>query len=595
VYRTEYRTHTCGELRLEHRGMTVTVAGWVHRRRDQGGLVFLDLRDRYGLTQVSVSQDEYPEAHAAAEAVRPEYSVQVEGVVRERPASARNSRLATGDVEIEAQRIRVLSECPTPPFDIAGAEPSEEVRLKHRPMDLRRSAMQDRLLRRSRMNRAIRDFFDARGFVEVETPILAKATPEGARDYIVPSRLHHGKFYALPQAPQIYKQILMCGGLDRYYQLARCFRDEDLRADRHWEFTQLDLEMSYVGQEDILRPIEELITLLVREVAATPAELPLPWPRLPYREALLRYGTDKPDLRFGLEIVDVSDVARGCNFKVFAEAVAAGGAVRGLRVPGGAAMSRKEIDGLLPAAAAHGARGLAWLKLGPEGPAGPLAKFFADDTLPRALGAEAGDLLLFVADASEGVVAWSLGAVRLAVAAARDLVPPGSFAACFVVDFPLVLPGEEAGTWVPAHHPFTCPALDDLELLESDPGRVRAQAYDPVLNGYELGSGSIRIHRADLQTRIFRLLKIPEEQAQQRFGFLLHVLRNGAPPHGGIALGLDRVAMLLSGVTSIRDVIAFPKTASGVDLMSDSPSVVEPAQLEELGIALRPGPGSQVL
>jgi aspartyl-tRNA synthetase len=588
VHETAFRTHTCGELRIKDRSLSVTLAGWVHRVRDQGGLVFLDLRDRYGLTQVSVSKDALPETHGIATGVRPEYTVQVEGVVCERPEGARNEKLPTGDIEVAGKTIRVLSESPTPPFEIAGEEPlSEEVRLKHRPFDLRRPVNQDRLMRRHRMNKVIRDFFDARGFVEIETPILAKATPEGARDYVVPSRLHPGKFYALPQAPQIYKQILMCAGFDRYYQLARCFRDEDLRADRHWEFTQLDLEMCFVDREDVLRPVEEVITQLVRDVARTPCELPLPWPRIPYDEALLKYGTDKPDLRFGMKIVDVTELARDCAFQVFRGAVAAGGAVRGIRVPGGAALSRKGVEAFQPAAVDHGAKGLAWLKLAPDGPSGPLAKFFGDDTLPQAFGAEPGDLLLFVADASATVVAWSLGAVRLAVARARDLIPEDEFAACFVVDFPLLLPGDAPGSWVPAHHPFTAPVAEDLELLETDPGRVRAQAYDPVLNGYELGSGSVRIHRADVQERVFAALGIAAEDAQARFGFLLNVLRYGAPPHGGIALGLDRVAMLLAGVTSIRDVIAFPKTTRGVDLMSDSPSTVEPEQLGELGIEIR--------
>jgi aspartyl-tRNA synthetase len=586
VHETAFRTHTCGELRLKDRSLTVTLAGWVHRVRDQGGLVFLDLRDRYGLTQVSVSKDELPETHAAATGLKPEYTVQVEGTVCERPE--RNDKLPTGDIEVAGKTIRVLSESPTPPFEIAGEEPvSEEVRLKHRPFDLRRPVNQERLMRRHRMNQVIRDFFDAREFAEIETPILAKATPEGARDYVVPSRLHPGKFYALPQAPQIYKQILMCAGFDRYYQIARCFRDEDLRADRHWEFTQLDLEMCFVGQEDVLRPVEQVITQLVREVARKPCELPLPWPRIPYDEALRVYGTDKPDLRFGLKIVDVTELVRDGPFQVFAGAAAAGGAVRGIRVPGGATLSRKEIDAFQPAAAGHGAKGLAWLKLGPDGPSGPVAKFFPDDSLPQAFGAEPGDLLLFVADARADVTAWSLGAVRLAVARARDLIPEDEFAACFIVDFPLLLPGDEPGSWVPAHHPFTSPVEEDLELLEADPGGVRAQAYDPVLNGYELGSGSIRIHRADVQERVFAALGIAPEVAQARFGFLLNVLRYGAPPHGGIALGLDRVAMLLAGVTSIRDVIAFPKTTSGVDLMADSPSALEPEQLRELGIDIR--------
>jgi aspartyl-tRNA synthetase len=585
VHSTAYRTHTCGDLREGDAGSKVTLAGWVHRRRDQGGIVFLDLRDRYGLTQVSFNLDDNPAAHAVAMTTKPEFTLQVTGTVAVRPDP--NPKLPTGAIEVIVDTARVLSESPTPPFDIAAAareEVSDEIRLRHRPLDMRRPEVQDRLLRRHRMNAEIRRFFEARGFCEIETPILAKATPEGARDYLVPSRLHKGNFYALPQAPQIYKQILMCSGFDRYYQIARCFRDEDLRADRQPEFTQLDLEMSYVEQEDVLGLIEEMITGLVRDVAKHPAELPLPWPRIPYAEALLKYGTDKPDLRYGLEIEDVTEQVRGCEFKVFSGAVEAGGAVRLIRVPGAAGLSRKQVESYQPVAAEHGAKGLAWLKCTEEGATGPVAKFF-----PDAFGARPGELLLFVADPSVDVVAWSLGAVRCAIAEAQGIVPKDAFAACFVVDFPMFLPGDNAGEWVPAHHPFTSPAEEDLEKLESDPQNVRAKAYDPVLNGVELGSGSIRIHRSDIQSRVLKAIGLSPEEAEAKFGFLLEVLKYGAPPHGGIALGLDRLAMLLSGDESIREVIAFPKTARAVDLMSDSPSGVEPDQLEELGIALRDG------
>ena len=581
MHKTGYRTHTCGDLRQEAAGSTVTLAGWVHRRRDQGGLVFFDLRDRYGLTQISVSKEVNPEAHEAAMGVKPEYTVQVVGEVAVRPDF--NPKLSTGEIEVVASSIRVLSESPTPPFDIAASEEvGDETRLRYRSLDLRRPEMQARLMLRHSMNSQIRSFFEQRGFVEIETPILAKATPEGARDYVVPSRVHPGKFYALPQAPQIYKQILMCSGFDRYYQIARCFRDEDLRADRQPEFTQLDVEMSFVEQEDVLGPIEELISGLVAEVAKHPCELERPWRRIPYSESLMVYGTDKPDLRFGLEIEDVTEQVRGGAFKVFSGAVEAGGAVRLIRVPGGASMSRKEIEAFQPVAAVHGAKGLAWLKGTEEGASGPVAKFF-----PEAFGAKPGELLLFVADGNEGVVAWSLGAVRSAVAAARGLIAKNSFAACFVVDFPMFLPGDSEGEWVPAHHPFTAPVEEDLAMLESEPGQVRALSYDPVLNGVELGSGSVRIHRGEVQQRVFEAMGIPPEEAAARFGFFLEVLRFGAPPHGGIALGLDRLAMLLAGDSTIREVIAFPKTARAVDLMSDSPSAIDVEQLDELGIGLK--------
>ncbi|MFQ5843785.1 MAG: aspartate--tRNA ligase [Planctomycetota bacterium] len=590
-YETRYRTHTCGEPRGGDVGRRVRLAGWVHRRRDQGGIVFLDLRDRYGICQVRISKETQPEAHAAAAEVRPEFVLQVEGEVQPRPAGARNPNLATGAVEVAAARVEILADSPTPPFEIASSEQvSSEIRFRYRPLDLRRPEVQRHLLRRHRIHRLVREFFSERGFVEIETPILAKATPEGARDFLVPSRLHHGNFYALPQSPQIYKQLLMCAGFDRYFQIARCFRDEDQRAHRQWEFTQLDLEMSFVEQEDVLRPVEEMLALLLRETAVHPCELELPLPRIPYTEAMARYGTDKPDLRYGLEIEDVSGAAAETEFEVFRGAAAAGGAVRALRVPGGAELSRKEIDALESVARRHGAKGLAWVKAGPRGLSGPAARFLSGGALPSPLGAEPGDLVLFCADASTEVVAWSLGAVRVAVAEARGLVPEGRHAACFVVDFPLFVRDEERGSWQPAHHPFTAPRNEDLPLLETDPHRVRAQAYDPVLDGVELGSGSVRIHRRDVQEAVFRALGMSSREAAQRFRFLLDTLRYGAPPHGGIALGLDRLTMLLCGVDSIREVIAFPKTTGGIDLMSDSPSPVEPAHLEELGIALRGEP-----
>ncbi len=590
MYETSYRSHTCGHLRATDEGKRVALAGWVHRRRDQGGLVFVDLRDRYGLTQVSVSEEAGSEAHGIARTLRPEFTVRIEGVVRLRPESARNPRLPTGEIEVAATSIRVLSTSPTPPFEVgASEEVSGELRLKYRPLDLRGSEMQKKLLLRHRMNRVLRAFFDERDFVEIETPILAKPTPEGARDYLVPSRLHHGTFYALPQSPQVYKQILMCAGFDRYYQIARCFRDEDLRAHRQPEFTQLDVEMSFVDQEEILRLMEGLIVRLLAEAASEPIRLTLPLPRLTYDEAMLRYGSDKPDLRFGLEICDVTDLAKASEFRVFREIADGGGAVRALTLPKGAELSRAAVDALAPVAAEFGAKGVAWLKLGAGGPQGPLARHFSSEAFTRRVGAAPGDLVLAVADPDPAVAAKGLGAVRLHLAHTQGLIEPHRHVALLVTDFPLFERGETPGSWICTRHPFTALRDGDLLHLERDPSAVRAKAYDAVLDGVELGSGSIRIHERDVQERVFAVLGLGPEEVRTRFNFLFDALTYGAPPHGGFAWGLDRLAMLLSGATSIREVIAFPKTARAVDLMSESPSAVEPGQLEELGLRLRAG------
>lgn len=575
------RTHWCGELRPAHAGQRVVLCGWVHRRRDLGGLVFLELRDREGVVQV-VCTPQRP-AHAAAQAVRPEYVVQIVGDVALRPPQTVNPRIATGEVEVRAESLEVLNPSRTPPFEITdGSEVEEAVRLRYRYLDLRRERMQRNLRLRHRLAKAARDFLDREGFWEVETPHLIRATPEGARDFLVPSRLHPGKFYVLPQSPQLLKQILMVAGVERYFQLARCFRDEDLRADRQPEFTQLDIEMSFVDRDQVRDLVERLVQHLMRE--ALGVELSLPFPRLSYREALLRYGTDKPDLRYALPIEDLTEAARATELRLFREAEA----VRCLRVPEAAGASRREVEELVAVAVQAGAPGLLHLVLSPEGPKGPLAKHLTDGLLAsvcQSTGAREGDLLLFVAGRAD-LASAALGKVRQHVAARRGLVREGSFAYAWVEDFPLLEWDQNEQRYVAVHHPFTAPVEEDEDQLESDPLRVRAKAYDLVLNGVEVAGGSIRIHRRDLQERVFRLLGIGPEQAQERFGFLLEAFQYGAPPHGGIAFGFDRLVMVLAGEDTIRDVIAFPKTASAVDLMMGAPSEVEESQLREAHIAV---------
>ena len=583
------RTHTCGELRPHHEGQLCILQGWVHRRRDHGGVIFLDLRDRYGIVQVVLNPQLAPEAHAAGEEVRPEYVLEVEGTVVRRPPGTENPNLPTGAVELQAQHLRVLSAAQTPPFSIADEGPIDEsLRLRYRYLDLRRPSMMAHLALRHRVVKFIRDFLDARGFLEIETPILIKSTPEGARDYLVPSRLHPGCFYALPQSPQQLKQLLMVAGVDRYFQIARCFRDEDLRADRQPEFTQLDLEMSFVDRADVLALIEELFATLVEQL--TSWRQTTPFRRLTYAEAMLRYGTDKPDLRFELPIVDVSDWAAGTEFQVFRSALAAGGVVRALRVPDAGGYSRRQLDELTELARSRGAKGLAWAALQGGEVRSSFARFLTPgqlEALRATLDAGDGDLILLVADDAR-IVAEALGALRLELGRRHAAVPDDLLAWAWIIDFPLFEWDAEHQRWDAAHHPFTAPLDEDLPLLLTDPGRVRSKAYDIVCNGWELGSGSIRIHDRVVQEQVFALLGYSAEQAERRFGHLLRAFQYGAPPHGGIAPGIDRLVALLAGESSIREVIAFPKNQSAVDLLTDAPSPVSEEQLRELHLRIVP-------
>jgi aspartyl-tRNA synthetase len=578
------RTHTCGALSGADVGAQVTLNGWVHRRRNLGGIYFVDLRDRYGITQLVLGEEIADAVKLSSEDV-----ISVRGEVVARSPENVNRERATGEIEVRVERLEILSKSQTPPFEIAGGDlPAVEVRLRHRYVDLRREPMQQNLLHRARFISAIRRAFEAQGFVDVETPILTKATPEGARDYLVPSRVHAGKFYALPQSPQIFKQILMVAGFDRYYQIARCFRDEDLRADRQPDFTQLDVEMAFVEEEDVFAVFERGLAEVFREVMG--CELELPFARLTYAEAMERYGTDKPDTRFGLELVDLAAWAGECEFRVFRDALESGGRVMAVVVPQGASMSRKQIDALTPVVAELGAKGLAWWKVGADGGSGPLARFCAGDqaaALMSALGAAEGDLALFVAD-RESVVRRSLGELRNHLARELELLRPG-WNFLWVTRFPLFEQDEESGAWVSSHHPFTAPADWSLGVQgdeQVDPGGLESRAYDLVLNGWELGSGSIRIHRADVQQKIFQILGLDAARQQEKFGFLLEALAYGAPPHGGFALGLDRIVALTAGLDNIRDVIAFPKTATAADLMCAAPSPITPEQLAEVHIAL---------
>ena len=614
------KTHTCGELRASDAGKEVTLSGWVNRRRDHGGLIFLDLRDRFGITQITVSDDfelDLPNeanppngsssgkngtrALEVASQVRSEFVVKVSGSVQRRPQGFENPELETGEIEVIASDLEILSEARTPPFVIGGSqgdEVDEAVRLKFRYLDLRRPRLANNLRLRHEIVRFIRNYFYDRDFLEVETPILLKSTPEGARDFVVPSRIHPGRFYALPQSPQQMKQLLMIAGFERYFQIARCFRDEDLRADRQPEFTQLDLEMSFVEAADIMALIEEMLISLSATISDKPVQQ-TPFPVLTYDEAMAKYGIDRPDIRFGLQLFDVTELVRNSNFGVFKNAVASGGIVKGVRYPQGAKLSRKETDDLIEYVRPYGAKGLAWIGITGEAdesgayPAGslrsPIIKFLSEEEIAgiiEASDAEMGDLILLVAD-EEGVTNPALANLRLEIGARSDLIDSNLLAFCWVVDFPLLEYDSEEDRWGAIHHPFTSARDEDWSILEQRPADVKAKAYDVVLNGWEIGGGSIRIHRSDQQMRMFQRLGLSESEVDEQFGHMLEAFQYGAPPHGGIAMGIERVVALFADAQSIREVMAFPKTATGTDLLLEAPSLVEDDQLAELHIAVR--------
>ncbi len=584
------RTHTCGELTKSNIEETVTLGGWVETIRDFGQGKFIDIRDRYGRTQIVISPSSNEQVLAVVEDLKREYVVQVSGKVRRRPTGQENPKISTGEIEIETTELTILNQSKTPPF-LPGQEelPNEDLRLKHRYLDLRRPQMQQTMYLRSKITKSIRDYFDQHGFLDIETPILGRSTPEGARDYLVPSRVHNGEFYALPQSPQIYKQLMMIAGYDRYVQVARCFRDEDLRADRQPEFTQLDMEMSFVETDDVIGIIDGLVKKLAKEFADLDVELPLP--RMTYDEAMTRFGHDAPDLRFGMEIVDCTDVAAKTEFRVFRGVADSGNFVRGINAAGAAdKFSRKRIDELTTYVQEDfGAKGLAWFKVDGGKLASPIAKNFDEahlEEIKTKMDAKDGDLLLFIADSWE-VSCKALNGLRKRLGAELEMYDPKVMKFSWVVEFPMFEHDDEEKRWVAMHHPFTAPRDEDLATLASDPGKARAKAYDLIINGYEAGGGTIRIHDSEVQQQVFGLLGMDETSARERFGFLLDALSYGAPPHGGIALGIDRIVMLFAGLDNIRDCITFPKTQRASDLMTEAPSVVEDKHMEELGIALR--------
>ena len=585
-----YKTHTCGQLRVEDVGKEVTLAGWVDRSRDLGGVRFIDLRDRFGIVQIVSNPETNPDVHKSLIPVRSEWVIKAVGVVRKRPQGMENTDLSTGEIEVELVKVEILNPAKTPPFLInLEEEVEEQTRLKYRYLDLRRSRMQKNIILRHQIVSFIRGYLDREDFLEIETPILFKTTPEGARDYIVPSRVHPGQFYALPQSPQQLKQMLMVAGMEKYFQIARCFRDEDQRGDRQPEFTQLDIEMSFVEREDVMDLLEGLYTELVAKVTPHKKILQKPWPKFTYQEALDRFGKDNPDIRFGLELVNISDLAQDSGFRVFADTVEQGGTVRGINAKSLGNYSRKQIDELTEYVKQYGAAGLAYIALTDDGEErSSFAKFLTAEIKAEIIsrsGAEKGDLLLFVADRQE-IVLESLGRLREELRDRLNLIDQDTMGFCWIIDFPLVNWNEDEKRWDPSHHLFTSPMFEDLQMMEDDPGKVRGQQYDLVLNGYEIGGGSIRIHNADLQEKIFALIGLDEDVARDRFGHMLEAFSYGTPPHGGIASGIDRLCMLLADEPNIREVIAFPKNQSARDLMGNAPSAVEPEQLKELQIKL---------